>query len=80
MFMMIFSILCFVIVFVSSLSMNQWETSLFRAMISSCIGLVIGLLFSQLWTWINLDIKKSRPLPDQNNNGSERESTTKDFK
>lgn len=66
--MMFFSMVSFAIVFVSSLLMNEWETSLFRAIIALGVGLVIGLLFSYLWKWIKLDLKESRSLLEDKEN------------
>ncbi|WP_280768957.1 hypothetical protein [Salipaludibacillus daqingensis] len=55
--MMFFSTTAFLIVFISSLSTNQWETSLFRAVVALVIGLFIGVLFNELWKWIRMDLK-----------------------
>lgn len=66
--MMVFSMVSFAIVFVSSILMNEWETSLFRAIIALGVGLVIGLLFSYLWKWIRLDLKVSRSRLDNEEN------------
>ncbi|WP_416150926.1 hypothetical protein ACM26V_08165 [Salipaludibacillus sp. HK11] len=63
-FMVTFPLVGFAIVFIASMSNNEWETSLFRAIIALPLGLFFGFLFSQVWNWIRLDLKKVNLSPE----------------
>ncbi|ADU30732.1 hypothetical protein [Evansella cellulosilytica] len=69
----VFGLLSFIIVFVSSFSVNAIYTTVFRASISLIIGTFIGYFFYCIWTWIAIDFsaKTIEPGKHSNNNANE---------
>ncbi|MCR6096067.1 hypothetical protein HXA31_08325 [Salipaludibacillus agaradhaerens] len=47
-----FSITCFSVVFIASLTSNLWPTSLFRGIIGLVVGAGFGLIFHAIWKFV----------------------------
>ncbi|PYZ93122.1 hypothetical protein CR194_07945 [Salipaludibacillus keqinensis] len=64
-FIIIFSLIGFIIVFTGSSLNNELLTSIYRGGIALIIAVILGFIFSHLWKWITIDLKTSQDPQEQ---------------
>ncbi|RKL69018.1 hypothetical protein CR203_02980 [Salipaludibacillus neizhouensis] len=75
-FILVSSLLGFLVVFASSLTSNSVITSLFRGGVAFAIFLFIGLIFHIIWGFITVDLVEKEQFP-KSTKGTEKEQETK---
>ena len=71
-------IIGFLLVLLSSFSVNEAATSLFRGAVAFAVASVIGLVLSFVWDLVSMDLKKSTKLPDPDRDYELRNHTSTD--